>query len=408
MYDCDFNMRWVRYFSKTTFSVSGRAQYLFLVMLFVSPMVIMPLSTPVMSDMIVVMHHDDAVHTAVRTITDNVHNVRVIEYNSLEYVFTIHRVVGRVVWVSHGSDNGINTNDETIPWEEFSHNIHITPNRDIVIACHSANINNFVSTADVIGIDGLVDAQLGGLVAAYLLAPSFELLDKAMTHVADLVSGDVEPCLLAPFEVTLSLWWDWYVLHGSIKVRYNILAIFAFAMIAFCCWVGGSIWDAVGVILDIFSVSFGNVLLDWLWPVIIKPALQVILCAAFGVMSGVITAVTSTIRALASMMFIQALVAMLTYVVVNVVVPFAESVGWGWLAYPLTVVLIKKLEDAATGPIARNVARYANLGDSFKKAADKIGFGLVGGIVIAVVEAVLEGFFYTYASRLTVEWTGGF
>ena len=64
MYDCDFNMRWVRYFSKTTFSVSGRAQYLFLVMLFVSPMVIMPLSTPVMSDMIVVMHHDDAVHTA--------------------------------------------------------------------------------------------------------------------------------------------------------------------------------------------------------------------------------------------------------------------------------------------------------------------------------------------------------
>jgi len=375
-----------------------------IVLITISPMIIGPLP----NDVVVVMSDDDSVLKSVEVIEANTQNLMIVEYGSLEYALSIHRITGQVVWVSHGSDDGIIAKDETIPWEEFTHNVDITPRKDIIIACHSANINNFVSTTDAVGIDGLIDAELGGLIAACLLTSSFDIFGKAVTRMNELMSGDVEPYLLAPFEVTLSLWWDWLVPHGEIEVRFNSLAIFGFVMIAFCCYIGGSIWDAVGVILDIFSVSFGNVLLDWLWPAIIKPALQILLCVLFGVMSGVIAAATSAIRALATLMFTQALIAMMTYGIVNILIPFVQTVGAGWLTSLINVVLIKKLEDAANGPIARNIATRVNLGDSFKEAASKIGFGLLGGIVITGVEAVLEWFFYTYAPSLTCEWTGGF
>lgn len=385
-----------------------KSMVILILMVTISPIVIAPLSTPIPNDVVVVMSDDDSVMKSVETIKANIENLMIVTYGSLEYTLSIHRVTGQVVWVSHGSDEGIAANHETIAWQQFARDVQATPRKDIIIACYSANINNFVSEQEAIGIDGLVDAQLGGLIAACLLAPSLGIIEKAITHMNDLLSGSVEPRVLAPFEVTLRLWWDWLIPHGTIDVRYNLLAIFGFVMIAFCCWVGGSIWDAVGVILDIFDVTFGNVLLDWIWPVLVKPALQVILCAAFGVMSSVIAIATSTIRALAGMMIIQAAVAMLSYAISTILVAFVQSVGVGWLANPINVVLIKKIEDAINGPIARNIARYVNLGDSFTAAASKIGFGLLGGVIIAGVESVLEWFFYTYASSLSYEWSAGF
>jgi len=78
-----------------------------LVIAVLSPLWVMPFSTPVVADVVVVMHHDSAASTAVRTITENVPDVQVVEYGSLEYALTIHRTFGRVVWVSHGSEKGI-------------------------------------------------------------------------------------------------------------------------------------------------------------------------------------------------------------------------------------------------------------------------------------------------------------
>ncbi len=51
-----------------------------LVVAVLSPLWVMPFSTPVVSDVVVVMHHDSAVNTAVRTITENVPAVKVVEY----------------------------------------------------------------------------------------------------------------------------------------------------------------------------------------------------------------------------------------------------------------------------------------------------------------------------------------
>ncbi|MCF2138331.1 MAG: hypothetical protein K9W43_13950 [Candidatus Thorarchaeota archaeon] len=70
-----------------------------LVIAVLSPLWVMPLSAPVVSDVVVVMHHDSTVRTAVRTITANDPHVRVVEYGSIDYALTIHRAFGRVVEV---------------------------------------------------------------------------------------------------------------------------------------------------------------------------------------------------------------------------------------------------------------------------------------------------------------------
>ncbi len=53
--------------------------YGLLVVLFLSPLVIMPLSVPVLSNVVVVMHDDSATSAAVKTITENTADVQVVQ-----------------------------------------------------------------------------------------------------------------------------------------------------------------------------------------------------------------------------------------------------------------------------------------------------------------------------------------
>ncbi|MDF1538718.1 MAG: hypothetical protein P1Q69_07430 [Candidatus Thorarchaeota archaeon] len=169
-----------------------KSQYLLLMMLIVSPMAIMPLSIPIMSDMIVVIDRDDSVNIAVQTIKENVQNVKVVEYNSLDYALNIHRTFGKVTWVSHGSEEGILVEKETISWRKFSSMTMLTLGRDIILACESANICSFATPGSVIGFNGAVDAMLGGLVVSYLLEREQVVLEKAYERVFDIISGNVD------------------------------------------------------------------------------------------------------------------------------------------------------------------------------------------------------------------------
>ncbi len=380
-----------------------------LVLLVAAPLWIMPLSTPVFADLVVVMHDDAAVNTAVRAITANVPDARVVEYGSLDYALTIHRAMGRVVWVSHGSKEGILASRHVLSWKEFSSRLDMTPGKDIVLACNSANVYQFIpSRAEVVGIDGLVDAGLGGLVAAYLLSPTKDVLSQVMMRIDDILSGQSVVRLLSPVEITLSVWWDFLVPHGTVKVTFNNLAIFSFMNIAIACGLFGSLWNAIGVVLDCFTVSFGTALLDWIWPVLVKPALQVLFSAMFGVMSPIIEAAKSVLLGLASMFVIQALVSMITYMFTNVLVPFLTQLGYGWLKYPINVILIKEIKHALTGPIARSLAAHTSLELGFADALNGIGFGVMKSIVIAGLETAIDLFCYTWASKLTHTWTTTF
>ncbi|MHA1781665.1 MAG: hypothetical protein ACTSYL_12460 [Candidatus Thorarchaeota archaeon] len=145
-----------------------------LVIAVLSPLWVMPLSAPVVSDVVVVMHHDSAVSTAVRTIVANDSHMQVVEYGSLKYALTIHRTVGRVVWVSHGTDAGILASTHIISWNAFRHRTEMTPGEDIVLACNSAKIESYssskgtvISVASILG--PVVDSFVGAVIASVLL-----------------------------------------------------------------------------------------------------------------------------------------------------------------------------------------------------------------------------------------------
>ncbi len=178
-----------------------RLELVLVMIVMVSPLWVMPLSSPVVSDVVVVMHHDSAVSTAVRTITANVPDVRVVEYGSPEYALMIHRVLGRVVWVSHGSDKGILAQSHVLSWKTFSSRIEMTPGKDIVLACDSAAIYRYVDDRSAIGFTGAIDATLGGLVTTYLLAPSENVLTMMYEQMVVLLGGEATPSRLLGYVI---------------------------------------------------------------------------------------------------------------------------------------------------------------------------------------------------------------
>ncbi|MHA1772072.1 MAG: hypothetical protein ACTSYL_04465 [Candidatus Thorarchaeota archaeon] len=182
-----------------------------LVIAVLSPLWIMPLSAPVVSDVVVVMHHDRAVNTAVQTIVANDPHVRIVEYGSLEYALTIHRTAGRVVWVSHGSEQGILAGPHVLSWRAFSSRIQMTPGKDIVLACDSAKISKYVSFPQVLSFKGIVDAQLGALIISYILSQNSDIIPRINHYIQNMIAGKEQPTLLPTVTESPNFWIRWSI-----------------------------------------------------------------------------------------------------------------------------------------------------------------------------------------------------
>ncbi|MGQ4871069.1 MAG: hypothetical protein ACP6IT_04455 [Candidatus Thorarchaeota archaeon] len=246
---------------------------LLLVVVVLSPLWMMPLSVPVFSDVVVVMYHDSAVNTAVRTITENVPDIRVVEYGSLEYAMTIHRVVGRVVWVSHGSEDGILAGSQLLSWRVFSSITRLTLGRDIVLACYSEYLTRSVESTriGVLSIGGIVDAVMGGLVASSILTGNLNHIGLLVDRYRSILSGGVQPEILSIQE-------DW----ASIRVPIVTILTGLFFVGAYY-----TKWHTQSILLSILSaiIVFGvgimigfafQVLLEFLFRGIIGAALMAI------------------------------------------------------------------------------------------------------------------------------------
>jgi hypothetical protein len=80
-------------------------------------------------------------------------------------MLTIHRTFKQIVWVSHGSKDGIATQNGLMTWKDFSHRVDRTPGRDIVLACKSSEIYKFIDNSAALGFTGIVEATIGGFLA---------------------------------------------------------------------------------------------------------------------------------------------------------------------------------------------------------------------------------------------------
>ena len=265
-----------------------RVQYMLLVVFLLSPLVIMPLTVPVLSNVVVVMHDDAATSAVVNTITECTQDVKVVKYNSLEYVLTIQRVAGQVVWTSHGSEEGILAEHDIVPWQIFSKQIQLTPGRDIVLACHSACLENFISPGSMVGVDGSIDAVLGGLFASYLLQPQDVIIHRVVDHVGDILVGEVDVNLLGlsfaestywlaifllsilayytsnPLGVTNPHWIQWTVHFLRENVITNspgiVLTLTYLVLRQIDIWT--AVWQIIGFVIFDVPAALGQMLFD--------------------------------------------------------------------------------------------------------------------------------------------------
>ncbi len=145
---------------------------------------------PVLGNTVIVMCHDASVDISLRTLQQQTGPLHVVEYGSAEYSLIIHRLVGRVVWISHGSNEGIRTERGYLDWSTFAEVIDLTPAVDIVLACSSDNLLAFVKNP-VITFGGSIDARFGAAIAAWVLTGSAAAFSFAFETLISLITNNL-------------------------------------------------------------------------------------------------------------------------------------------------------------------------------------------------------------------------
>jgi len=148
------------------------------------------LSQPITSRVIVKMDNSYSVNLASGTLKENMPDAMIVDYNSPAYFLVIWRAYGGVVWVGHGSQEGVNTEQGLLSWETLAARVESTPSKDVVLACYSAAILSYVSRSLVtISFKGDIDARMGALVVSYLLTGSPTIILQATQLAEALMTG---------------------------------------------------------------------------------------------------------------------------------------------------------------------------------------------------------------------------
>jgi hypothetical protein len=269
-----------------------------LVLVVLSPLLLIPLSVPIAENAVIVMHEDEATELAISTLRNKIPNIQVIDYGSLQYHLTVSRLIRPTIWLSHGNEEGILLDSHIISWEDFSHLTRITPSNDIILACESANIYEYVGVNEVVGFEGDLDARLAGLIGSVLILSQNlvmksgviqEIIETTIGLIGDIISGSLE---IVPLGIIPS-WWGVvkagligvitgiYFLSGESQIPIALAStsnpvLFTGLLSFFVSLLGYIAYLVVGSIFPSIS-SFIN----WMYPVL-GAATGVILSLALG------------------------------------------------------------------------------------------------------------------------------
>lgn len=163
---------------------------------------IQALSTPVFGTIAVRMSNDKTINTSIAVLESNLEDLKIVDYNTLEFAIEISRIVGPVIWVGHGNIDGIETADTSISWDDFSKNIRRTTASDYVLSCYSSNLieTTTLNHDDALTFEGEVDSTLGALIVSYYCNPSLSIAQDALSHISALQNKRVAYTPL-PFEL---------------------------------------------------------------------------------------------------------------------------------------------------------------------------------------------------------------
>lgn len=183
-------------------NLKRKVQISLVISIIVGMTIITALSNPVPGTFAIQLEKDDSINAASEVLKSNIPGISFIEYKSFKYDLIAHRIIAPSVWIGHGDEEGIATEEELLSWDDFSQEISLTPANDIVLACHSGNLleQTSLTQKDVFTFNGEIDATFGALVTALLITKNENLFDTAIDHINALYTGQVQ---FNPLEVFL-------------------------------------------------------------------------------------------------------------------------------------------------------------------------------------------------------------
>jgi hypothetical protein len=233
------------------------------------------LSQPITSRVIVKMDDSPGVNLAAETLAQNVPNTLIVDYNSLAYHLVIWRAYGEVVWIGHGSQQGISTVQGILTWQEFAVQVKTAPSRDFILACDSNAILSYLPASNILmSFSGPTDARLGALMISYLLTGKTAVLEKGFTVALNLLEGKtslvplgtipgsandiartaVKVAVYLALVYAVDCIWSLFADPGA---GFLVLAALVLAIGAFGALVGGIAVDIIQAGLEAWAPSWG-------------------------------------------------------------------------------------------------------------------------------------------------------
>ncbi len=143
---------------------------IFLFFLILSLSFIEAYSSPINSNVIVVLSNNKATLYTASKISELTRNAMMIIGYDFYTRFTLLRIRGQVILVSHGDPNGIEIGSKIVTWERFARELKTTAKSIFIASCYSYRavklIKHFYPEKFIFGFKGLVDVD----EAAYIIA----------------------------------------------------------------------------------------------------------------------------------------------------------------------------------------------------------------------------------------------
>ena len=183
-----------------------------IVLLVFSMTLITMLTEPVAFPLTVKMSDDKTVNIAMEMLKNNGLNTIVVTYNSPMYHLLIWRACAGVIWIGHGLQQGIKTHTGTMPWPKLASEILLTPSKDIILSCESANLKKYVDSIRGIYISRHSRCKSRKLNSVISADWSEKFLERAVDIIINIMNGIVSFTPLSIYYVGNSyIEWPIYV-----------------------------------------------------------------------------------------------------------------------------------------------------------------------------------------------------
>jgi len=182
------------------------------------------LTSPAAFPVVVVLSGDEPVMYTANKIGELLQNAMVVEKDSVFGTLILMRTVGEVIYVGHGTQQGIKVGGNIVSWENFAKEIRYVPSKTIyVAACYSENLAKIVEKKGlsklIFGFKGLVDVDEATYKTTATIAAAkgdVERAQKLLRELTEIMIGKI----VEPWKYKLWLLYETKQIRGIWHVKY--------------------------------------------------------------------------------------------------------------------------------------------------------------------------------------------